>query len=574
MLAALIVATTVFVPQSPSGIVINELSYDDSSTDDHEFVELYNASANSVDISGWQLIEEDGSSTSGNVHTIAAGTILAPGDFWVVGDLNVPNVNEVLGWSLENGPDGVYLADATGIPQDGVAWEVQRWTNAIPTWLEGDGFGGDIQLHEHGGTNQNSISRSIDGLDTDDNGCDFRVAPWTPGTLNVLGMTTALPYVNNFDDPVGSDVTADFTYSFVSGNTNDPSNIASPALSIPASPQGGNVALWHDPSGGGNANWLKNFSQSDYLLEAYVYLTGPNANFDVDDGEHWTMGVRGHSDSFGEYQDIGGFHGVVSCTTTQSGHTGIAWVCNRTQLTSDLYLVDFNNGAGNSPGGEFTILAGPIAIQAGVNDGWQRIRLCVQGPNVIGNFGGTYGSDDGQRFTASTNTVCPNGVYITYRECVTNNANLMPLITDALFIDDCTAAASSLIGSGSATSVNTPAISASGAPIIGDLAFTINATGLIPGGAPFAGILLNLGPALPGIPVPGAPPTVLLYATPTVISLMFADANGNASVGLPLPSNAELMGQTVAGQIFDWDPSLGFALPIGVSPGLLLTMGY
>ncbi len=574
MLATLFLATAVFAPQSPSGVVINELSYDDTSTDDHEFVELYNSSGNTVDIGGWQLIEEDGSSTSGNSHTIAIGTMLAPGGFWVIGDSSVPNVNETLSYSLENGPDGVYLTDAVGVVQDGLAWEMQRWTNAIPTWLEGDGFGGDIQLHEHGGFDQNSISRGIDGVDTDDNGCDFRVAPWTPGTFNVTGMTTSLPYINNFDGPLGGNVAADFTYSFVSGNTDDPNGLVSPAITIPASPQGGNVALWHDPSGGGNANWLKNFTQSDYLLETYVYLTGPNPNFDLDDGENWTMGVRGHSDSFGEYQDIGGFHGAVSCTTTQSGHTGIAWVCNRTQLTSDLYLVDFNNGAGTNVGGEFTILAGPVSIQSGMNDGWQRIRLCVQGTSVIGNFGGTYGADDGQRFTASTNTVCANGVYLTYRECVTNNSNLMPLITDALFIGDCTVATSSLFGTGSPTSIGTPSIAASAAPVIGDATFAINASGLIPGGGPFAGIILDLGSALPGIPVPGAPATALLYANPTVISIVFASAGGDASLGLPLPPNAQLMNQTVIAQAFDWDATLSFALPIGLSPGLVITLGY
>jgi hypothetical protein len=569
MLAALIVATTMFAPQSPSGVVINELSYDDSSTDDYEFVELYNGSTAAVDISGWTLVEEDGSSTSGNVHTIMAGTILQPGAFWVIGDTLVPNKNEDLSYSLENGPDGVYLADTNGVVQDGVAWEVQRWTNVIPTWLEGDGFAGDIQLHEHGGMNQNSISRGIDGLDTDDNGCDFRVAPWTPGTLNLLGMTTNLPYINDFDDPVGSDVSADFTYSFVSGNTVDPA-----AAGIPASPQGGNVAQWWDPTGGGNANWLKNFTQADYLLESYVYLTGPNANFDMDDGTNWTMGVRGHSDSFGEYQDIGGFHGVVSCTTTQSGHTGIAWVCNTTQLTSDLYLVDFNNGAGNTLGGDFTVLAGPIAIQTGVNDGWQRIRLCVQGTSVVGNFGGTYGADDGQRFAVSTNTVCANGAYLTFRECVTNNLNITPLTTDALFIGDCAVASSSLIGTGSPTSVNTPSITASTAPVIGDPTFAINASGLIPGGAPFAGIILDVGSALPGIPVPGAPSTVLIYTNPSFISLIFANASGDASFGFPLPSNAALMNLSLIAQIFDWDVTMPFALPIGVSPGLVMNLGY
>ena len=569
MLAELILAATLFAPQAPQGVVINELSYDDSSTDDFEFIELYNGSANNVDITGWTLTEEDGSSASGNVHVIA-GTILAPGQFWVIGMVGVPNVNETLSYSLENGPDGVFLSDATGVYQDGVAWEMQNWLNPIPSWLEGDGLGGDIQLHEHGGMFQNSISRGIDGFDTDDNGCDFRPAPWTPGTLNILGMTTVMPYRNNFDGPVGNDVTNDFTFSFVSGNIVDPTSLAVP---VPASPQGGNCAVWHDPSGGGNANWLNNFTQSDYLLESYVYLAGPNALFDLDDGEHWTMGVRGHSDSFGEYQNIGGFHGVVNCTTTQSGHTGIAWVCNRTQLTAELFLVDFNNGAGALAGGDFTVLAGPINIQAGVNDGWQRIRLCVQGTSVVGNFGGNYGCDDGQRFTASTNTVCANGAYLTYRECVTSNLDLLPLMTDGLFIGDCTTATTTPVGTGSPSSIGTPTISAP-APIIGDAGFAINVGGLIPGGAPFSGIILSTGTALPGVPVPGGPATALLYVSPTIVNIGMANTAGDASFGVPLPCTPMLMGQNLLAQGFDWDATLPFALPVGLSQGLIMTLGY
>ena len=570
MLGELFLATVMFAPQSPSGILINELNYDDEGTDDLEFIELYNAGSNNVDISGWTLNEEDGSAAAGNVHTIAAGTILGPGQFWVIGMPAVPNVNETLSYSLENGPDGVFLLDAAGTFQDGVCWEVQSWVNPLPSWLEGDGLGGDIQLHEHGGMFQNSISRAIDGIDSDDNGCDFRSAPWTPGSLNILGMTTGLPYKNNFDGLVGSDVTSDFTFSFVAGNVQDPTLLAFP---IPASPQGGNVAFWHDPTGGGNANWLNNFSQSDYLLETYVYFTGPNANFDTDDGENWAIGVRGTSDSFGEYQNIGGFHGIINCTTTQSGHTGIAWVCNRTQLACELFLVDFNNGAGMAPGGDFTVLAGPVSIQTGVNDGWQRVRLCVQGTSVVGNFGGTYGCDDGTRFAANTTTNCASGVYLTYRECVTNNGNLTPLITDDLLINNCTAATSTPIGTGSPSSLGTPSI-ASTAPIIGDPSFAITVSGLIPGGAPFAGIILSAGSPLAGIPIPGAPATALLYVNPSFVDIGFANGAGDATFGVPLPCNPMLMGQTLLAQGFDWDISLPFALPIGMSPGLVMTLGY
>lgn len=568
MFAELILAAAMFAPQAPQGVVINELCYDDTGSDDFEFVELYNGGANNVDITGWTLTEEDGTAASGNVHTIGTA-ILAPGQFYVIGMVAVPNVNEPLTYSLENGADAVFLSDAAGVYQDSVAWEMQRWSNGLPVWLEGDGLGGDIQLHEHGGMFQNSISRGIDGLDTDDNGCDFRIVPWTPGTLNLLGMTTALPYINDFDGIVGTDVTNDFTFSFVSGNVVDPTTLAFP---IPASPQGGNCATWGD-TGGGNANWLNNFTQSDYLLETYVYVTGPNAAFDFDDGENWTMGVRGHSDSFGEYQNVGGFQGVINCTTTQSGHTGIAWICNRTQLTSELYLVDFNNGAGALAGGDFTVLAGPVSIQAGVNDGWQRIRLCVQGTSVVGNFGGIYGCDDGQRFTANTNTVCANGVYLTYRECVTNNVDMLPLMTDRLFIGDCTTATTSQVGTGSPSSIGTPTISAP-APIIGNAAFAITVSGLIPNGAPFAGIILSTGSVLPGVPVPGGPPTALLYVTPSIINIGFANASGDANFGIPLPCNPELMGQILLGQGFDWDATLPFSLPVAMSPGLIMTLGY
>lgn len=574
MLAELMLtAAAVFAPQSPSGVVINELCYDDSGTDDYEFVELYNGGAAAVDISGWMLIEEDGASTSGGTHTIMPGVILAPGAFYVIGMPAVPNVNETLAFTLENGPDGVYLADATGAFEDGVTWEMNRWSNPIPTWLEGDGLAGDIQLHENVG-NFNSISRVLDGLDTDNNGCDFHPAPWTPGSLNVVGFTVNLPYVNNFDAISGSDVGTDFTWSFVPGNYQDPTAMFDPAISIPVSPQGGNVAVWHDPTGGGNANWLSNFATADYLLETYVYFTGANPLFDVDDGENWAIGVRGHSDSFGEYQDVGGFHAAVSCTTVQSGHTGIAWVCNRTATVCELFLVDFNDGQGATAGGDFIVLAGPIAIQTGVNDGWQRVRLAAQGTNVVANFGGTYGCDDGQRFTATTNTTCANGVYLTYRECVTINDDRVPLITDELTVTNFVSASSAPVGTGSPSSIGTPVIAASTNPVLGDATFAINASGLNPGGNPFAGIVLDLGQPLPGIQIPGAPAGALLYANPTVINLGFADGSGNATFALPLPCKPSAMGSIIVAQVFDWDAALPNAIPVGLSAGLSLTLGY
>jgi hypothetical protein len=72
-------------------IVINEFAYDDTSTDDVEFVELYNADTVPVDISGWILESGDQLSGDNNPdYTIpgapGSGTVvLQPGQFYVIG---------------------------------------------------------------------------------------------------------------------------------------------------------------------------------------------------------------------------------------------------------------------------------------------------------------------------------------------------------------------------------------------------------------------------------------------------------------------------------------------------------
>ncbi|MGC6487859.1 MAG: lamin tail domain-containing protein [Planctomycetota bacterium] len=579
--AALLCASSALAatPQSPTGVVINEINYDDTGSDDFEFVELFNGSAVAVDISNWTLNGIDGTTSGNGTHTIAPGTVLQPGAFWVVGDSGVPNVDEVIsGLGLENGADGVFLMDGNFIYQDGVCWETADWTNTLPLWLEGDGLWGAIQgVERPTGTLVLAMGRGVDGVDTDDNGCDFRPMPATPGELNVIGLTTSLPYADDFDGAVTNTVDADFAYSFTPGNTQDPAaiqgaiitGIPQPTFSIPASPQGGNVSVWHDPTGGGNANWLRCWSASDFLLETYVYVPGPNANLDADDGEQWSIGVRGHSDSFGEFSDLGGFYSMISCgggSAVQPGHTGIAWTCQRTASLCDLYLVDFNNG-----GGDPIVLAGPIAIQAGVNDGWQRVRISAMGSDVVANFGGTYGCDDGVRVAAQTNTTCANGVYLTYRECITDNNNLMPLVLDRLLITDGTPAGAQLVGAGSATTQGVPTVAASGPPVLGDAGFAIQAGNLL--GSPLSGCLLDLGPPLAGVPLPGGAPTAQLYADPTLILLQVPFGNAT-SFALPLPCQPLLSGLELTAQVFDWDATLPYAFPVGLSPGLVLQLGY
>lgn len=58
-------------------VVINEFAYDDTGTDDVEFVELYNAGTTPVDISGWILQSRDQLSGDNNPgYATPAGTVL------------------------------------------------------------------------------------------------------------------------------------------------------------------------------------------------------------------------------------------------------------------------------------------------------------------------------------------------------------------------------------------------------------------------------------------------------------------------------------------------------------------
>src|SRR5438128_8267286 len=89
-------------------IVINELVEDeqdfestDIAPDTRDFVELYNAGNTAVNIGGYQLNYYQlgtaagvGNSYFATADKITAGTVLAPHAYYVLGNDNVPNVNQ------------------------------------------------------------------------------------------------------------------------------------------------------------------------------------------------------------------------------------------------------------------------------------------------------------------------------------------------------------------------------------------------------------------------------------------------------------------------------------------------
>jgi hypothetical protein len=571
---SLLLTAVAFAPQGPSTapVVINEFCYDDTGTDDKEFLELYNRSNAPVDISGWTLVGADqlGANTT---YTIPGGTILAPGGYWVVGLATVPNVNQVIGATpsnFENDQEAIDLIDTTATVIDSIAWETGRGSfGAHPR--EGTGIWGEIVTLD---AFPQTYQRRQDGYDSNDNGCDFCIMAWTPGAANGSAQNLQPGYVNNFDDAPATTYTGDFNYSFVPPRAADPAALVNSGVNtivLPPSPQGGNVAVWHDTTGGGNASYLRIGASEQFLLETYVYVRGGNAAFAVPgatgEGEAWAIGVTGTTDGAANPADVGGYWSQIQCTGMRPGGTGIAWMCFVQQTQSSIYLVDLNNGGAGA-----TVLAGPIVATTGVNDGWQRLRIRIDGGTLVANFGGTFGANDGQTFTASGYTNCGGTVYLQYRECIVSNLLMTPLVTDRFEVWGVVPFGVTTAGTGSPTTVATPTLATSGGdPVIGNASFGFAVGNHVP--LNVGALLIGLGPLGPGFPVAGAPATVQIYVNPLATVLLFADGLGNASYAFPLPPENALAGLPLSTQSVDLDAALPFAVPIGTSAGLQVTVG-
>jgi len=168
-----------------SGLVINEIDYDQPGTDMDEFIELYNAGASTIPLAGLTLELWNGATSSlyDTIDLSVAGANLAPGQFLVIGSSPVTSglpggvLSITFGAASNNiqngGPDGLLLLDGATV-LDGVSYE---------GGMAGIGEGSSGAGTDNG---TESLARIPDGADTQDNGDDFVVTPTpTPGSANL-----------------------------------------------------------------------------------------------------------------------------------------------------------------------------------------------------------------------------------------------------------------------------------------------------------------------------------------------------------------------------------------------------
>lgn len=136
--------TAVFEYTGPVNVVINEIHYNPSPLqgDDeiYEFIELYNAGENTVDLSGYHF-------TEGITFTFPDGTIIQPGEYIVVACTSSTYQGrgyQVFQWSagrLDNAGETITLADRYGNVIDTVTYG-----DAFPWPSEPDGNGPSLSL--------------------------------------------------------------------------------------------------------------------------------------------------------------------------------------------------------------------------------------------------------------------------------------------------------------------------------------------------------------------------------------------------------------------------------------------
>ncbi|MEZ4296064.1 MAG: lamin tail domain-containing protein [Polyangiaceae bacterium] len=178
-------------------LVINEVDYDQVSTDTLEFVEIYNATANTVSLANLKLILVDGTSNGpyGFVDLSSAGS-LAAGQYLVVGTATVMPAAGALKIDfggtmnqLQNGsPDGLALIDdGTDTVIDVISYEGAITTANLSTWglgtvslVEGVALGANVKDEGDG-----ALCRFPNSKDTESSAADWIFCPASsPGAPN------------------------------------------------------------------------------------------------------------------------------------------------------------------------------------------------------------------------------------------------------------------------------------------------------------------------------------------------------------------------------------------------------
>lgn len=443
---------TVAASPAMAQIVINEIVKEERTAgsgafnpDAREFIELYNAGTEPVNLAGWSLKVIDLLTGSLSITDNLPEDTIAPGGYFVIGAASVPNVNytppgtegtelypDLIGHLIE-------LQSPSSALEDAIAYETYRafagttpvgFSNLSAPQIAQIDQGFRSQLISMNAVAPNSIvswSRYRDGVDTNSNGRDFGILPVTPGASNALPQVSAhtIPDVDSMTP--GTTLSDAYYASFVQPRVIDPTVVsAANPRQIPSSPQGGNAIVVWDESGGGNSAYSRELVNS---FDLYAYIdTTPLGVAVTTNGEEWettSYGI-GSTDPFYSNPDPTG--GIFTSTSNLSnGSTGLGWVYQQYENPTDpllsfsrMALVDFGGG-GNSNGShvDFNWTVIETIDVSGMDADWYRLGIDYDPTtgDVVARF-------DDQVFEFSTTPDIAGTFFVGYREAITGAVSL------------------------------------------------------------------------------------------------------------------------------------------------------
>lgn len=190
-----------------TGLVINEVDYDQPGVDSAEFIELYNAGSAPINLGSYTVVLFNGNSTSNSPYDsfpLPAQNLNAGAYFLICsGSGFVANCNisaTALTNMIQNGPP-----DAIGIRnnQTSALIDVLSYEGScIAPWVEGTGLpiaDSDTIVADSLAGEYLSVGRYPDGNDSNDNSVDFRRMCTSPGAPNV-NVNSPCPFVNSVNE--------------------------------------------------------------------------------------------------------------------------------------------------------------------------------------------------------------------------------------------------------------------------------------------------------------------------------------------------------------------------------------
>ena len=136
----------------PAAIVLMNELFSRGTTEDPDWVEIYNASSVAADISGYKIYDSGGQAGTKPKKEVPAGTILEPGAFYVI----VVDDDAESGFGLSSGGEQVWFENAAGTVVDDITFPAMAETESYGRYPDGTANLQILSVITKGAANDNS----------------------------------------------------------------------------------------------------------------------------------------------------------------------------------------------------------------------------------------------------------------------------------------------------------------------------------------------------------------------------------------------------------------------------------